>query len=108
MQNEEKEYSLVMPPIAEQELEECFYYISYRLNAPKAAKDLSNKFRQGFNRICKFPESCKECVDDLFCYKNYRKLIIDNYIALYRINEKDKEIIIIHIFYAPSNYIEKI
>ncbi len=36
----------------------------------------------------------------------YYKLIIDNYIALYRIYETTKEVVIFRIVYAKSNYLK--
>ena len=36
----------------------------------------------------------------------YYKLIIDNYIALYRIYEITKEVVIFRIVYAKSNYLK--
>ena len=40
-------------------------------------------------------------------YKDIRKLVIDNYVALYGVNEDKKEVNILRILYAGSDWLEK-
>ena len=39
---------------------------------------------------------------------NYRKIVINNYIVLYTINENKKTVHIAHVYYASSNYLNKL
>ena len=37
-------------------------------------------------------------------FGNYRKIVINNYIALYTVDENKKEVVITRIFYGSMNY----
>jgi addiction module RelE/StbE family toxin len=83
---------------AQSDLSEIYDYIKDILNSPKAAEDLNKNFECAFQRLNLFPES------GLIYKNNYRKLFVENYIAFYKIDEKEKNIIIYRILYAHSNY----
>ena len=42
--------------------------------------------------------------DRMLCQKGYRKIVINNYIALYTVDENKKEVVITRIFYGSMNY----
>jgi addiction module RelE/StbE family toxin len=94
-------FKFKLSPKAKQDILDICKYIKTKLKNIKAAKDLNDKFKKAFNRAAQFPYSGKE-------YKNnYRKIIIDNYIAFYEIDEENKIIRFYRVLYGHMNY-EKI
>lgn len=48
--------------------------------------------------------SCNLVKDEILKNKGYRRLIIDNYVVFYIVDETDKVVVIMRILYAPRNY----
>ncbi len=89
-------------PLAQLDMEQIFDYIAVKLCNPTAAIRLINAFEKSFETICLFPESCPYINNEYIKDRTLRKLIIDNYIAFYRI--KNDEIQIIRVLYGMCNY----
>lgn len=97
-------YSLKFTPKAEQDLNEIYQYISTKLCADIAAQNLLNKIEKEIMQLKEFPYLSIQVLDETLKIKGYRKLIIDNYIAFYLVNEIDKQVVIMRILYGASNY----
>ncbi|MDR2090041.1 MAG: type II toxin-antitoxin system RelE/ParE family toxin [Clostridiales bacterium] len=87
---------------AKQDLDDIPKYIKYTLFNTKAADDLIDNFEKAFQRICIFPQSGSAYKKR----KGYRKLLVNNFLALYKTDDKMKEITVYRILYAYMN-IEK-
>lgn len=85
-------YELKFTPKAEEDL------------AEKAATDLMDKFEASILRLKDYPYSCSFVVDEPLKSRGYRKLIVDNYIAFYLVDETEHQIIIMRILFGASNY----
>ena len=55
-------------------------------------------------RLSEFPLSCSFVEDKILENKGYRKLIVDNYIAFYIVNEQKKEVVIMRVLYGRQKY----
>ena len=51
-----------------------------------------------------FPYSGSFVLDDLLKSKGYHKLIIENYLVFYLVNEIEKQVVIMRILYGAQNY----
>ena len=97
-------YEIIFTDTAKEELEKIYEYISKHLYETSAAKRLMKKIEQNFLRLEKNPYSCMEvCVKPHD--KTYRRLVIGNYIGLYDIDEKSKQVIIYRIFNGRMDYL---
>ncbi len=97
-------YKLKFTPKAEEDLDEIYNYITTKLFAETAAESLMDKIENAFMRLEKYPFSCSFVFDKPLKSRGYRKLIIDNYIAFYLVNESEKQVIIMRILYGVSDY----
>jgi len=97
-------YNIKFTPKANDDLEEIFYYIATKLFADEAAVKLLDNIETSINRLAKFPLSCEYVSDKHLNSRGYRKLLVDNYIVFYLINEEEKQIVIMRILYGASNY----
>ena len=101
-------YELILTDRAKQELEDIYEYISKSLMAEKAAENLINKIERNILRLETMPESCSIIEEFKERKKQYRKLIINNYVAIYRIDEENRKVYIIRIVYGGRNYLNEI
>lgn len=96
------DYTLKIFPLAQADMEGIFGYISETLHNPTAAIKQIDDFEKAFDNVCTFPESCPFISNEYVSDKTLRKLIVNNYIAFFRI--KEKEIQIVRVLYAMRNY----
>ena len=99
---ENKKYQLKIFPLAKLDMEQIFDYIAVDLCNPTAAIGQINDFEKAFERVCLFPESCPFISNEYVKDKSLRKLIVNNYIAFYRI--RDNEIQVVRVLYGMRNY----
>ncbi|KJS86258.1 MAG: translation repressor RelE [Peptococcaceae bacterium BICA1-8] len=97
-------FSLKFTPKAEEDLDEIYSYISTKLLAEDAANNLMDKIENSIMGLKEFPFSCSHVLDEPLKNRGYRKLIIENYIAFYLINEAEKQVVIMRVLYGASNY----
>lgn len=97
-------YSLKFTPKAQDDLDEIYIYISSKLFTEIAAEKLLDNIENSIMRLAQFPFSCGFVVDEPLKRRGYRKLIVDNYIVFYLVNEEEKQVIIMRILYGASNY----
>lgn len=99
---ENNKYQLKIYPLARLDMEQIFNYIAVELCNPTAAIGQINDFEKAFDNICSFPESCPFINNEYVKDKSLRKLVVNNYIAFYRI--RDKEIEVVRVLYGMRNY----
>ena len=103
-----KKYEVILTENAKIELREIYDYISKSLMAEMAAKSLYNKIKESILRLEDFPESCSIIEHYKDKKYQYRKLIINNYIVVYRIDKENKKVYIVRIIFGKRNYINEI
>jgi len=99
-----EKYKLQVMPRAVVDLENIYEYISNELSAPAAAHILMQKVEAAFMRLRDFPESCPMCQDEILQQKGYRKLVVNNYIALYKVDNYTKAITVMRVVHGRQDY----
>lgn len=99
-----KKFSLKFAPKAYEDIEEVYKYISEKLFAEVAANNLLEKIEESVMRLEEFPFSCNYVSDEVLKSKGYRKLIVDNYIVFYIVDEKNKKVVIVRILFGAQKY----
>ena len=97
-------YALKFTPIANDDVDQIYQYIVERLYAPKAAHDLMEDIENSILRLKDFPYSGSPVADDILRGRGYRKLLIKNYIVFYLIDEAEKQVVIMRVFYGARQY----
>lgn len=100
-------YSLEYLPIARQDLADIVRYISHELFNPVAAERLACEMVEAAEKLVDFPYShpCYHPIKPL--EQEYRRLLVQNYIMFYSVDEAQKLITIVRVIYARRDY-EKI
>jgi addiction module RelE/StbE family toxin len=97
-------YTLKITTAAKEDLEKIYDYITNELYNEAAAENLLDKIEESFMRLKDFPFSCSFVADEFLKNKGYRKLIIDNYIGFYIVDEAKNEVIIMPVLYGKQKY----
>ncbi|RCW76937.1 type II toxin-antitoxin system RelE/ParE family toxin [Saliterribacillus persicus] len=96
-------YTIKITPIAYKDLEEIYRYIFSDLKNEGAADNLLEKIEKSIMNLKEFPFSCSFVKDEILKNKGYRKLIIENYIAFY-IVEEEKHVVVMRVLYGGQKY----
>jgi len=99
-----KKYNIEYSKDSKQDLVEIKQYIKYNLQEPEIAQKLISKIRNEIGKLKHNPEIYAIIDDELINELEIRKLVIDNYIAFYRI--KNDNIEIVRIMYGRRNWID--
>ena len=97
-------YKVNITDVAKVELYEIYFYISYYLQESRIAHKILNKIEEKCLELTRNPYRCMK-VRVKPHNEIYYKLIIDNYIALYRIYETNKVVVIFRILYYKCIYL---
>ena len=97
-------YSIKFTSIAEVDLNGTYEYIYEELFDEAAANNLMEKIETDIMRLREYPFYCSYVSDKSLKARGYRRLIIDNYIVFYLVNEDEQQVIIMRILYGARNY----
>lgn len=97
-------YKLEFLPIARSDMVDIVRYISKELKNPIAADNMANEFVKAADALIDFPYSNPVYRPIRPLKKEYRKLLIKNYIVFYYVDEAEKIITIARVIYAKRDY----
>jgi len=97
-------YSLKMMPQAERDLDGIYAYIAHELTNVQAAERLMEKIEESLIALEAMPNGCPFSEIPELRNDGYRKCVIENYIALYKVDEKRKLVVVAKIFYGMRDY----
>ena len=98
------EYKYKITPAAEMDLDAIDAYISSTLFSPVAAQTLMDEFERHFRSLCDNPLRCEASRNPVLGQKGYRRLVVNQYVALYLVDEATKRVIIARVFYGAMDY----
>ena len=101
-------YRLRVSEHANQDLDNIISYIVVQLVNPSAASRLLDEIEKCYAFLKSNPEMYEICTDSRLAKENYRKVVISNYILIYKIVESEKTIIVLRFFYSARDYIKLI
>jgi toxin ParE1/3/4 len=97
-------YSLKFTPLAYEDLDQIYSYILCNLSAEIAANKLMDKIENAINQLKAFPKIGSYIHEDILRIKGYRKLVVNNFLVLYLVNEELKQVEIMRIVYGAKDY----
>ena len=86
------------------ELTSIYEYIKVKLKEEQIAKRLLTKTQKELIELQYFPKRSRLITKDK--NKKLYRLIIKKHIIIYKVNDKSKEIYILHIFNSRQNYLK--
>lgn len=100
-------YKIEYLPSARQDMIDIAYYISHELCNLSVAEKLSVDFIEAVDRLQLFPYANAVYIPIRPLKHEYRKLLVQNYIVFYRVDEEIKRVTVARVIYARRDY-EKI
>ena len=96
-------YKVKINPKAIRELDSIYEYIANEKLAPENAKGQIDRIKKAILNLDTFPHSHQERNEGRYAGKGYWQLLIDNYIAIFRIDEANKIVYVITVQYQGRN-----
>lgn len=97
-------YLVKLLPKAYRDLEQIYNYISENLMEKNTALNMVKTIENTILSLDEFPHRGSERKIGKYSKKGYRQLIIKNFSIIYRIDEKNKYVIIVTVKYAHNNF----
>lgn len=97
-------YKLIVSKLADSDLDAILAYIVTRLCNPKAAADFVEEVEKRYVLLVEQPKMFPLSQNLRLRGKGYRKVVIDNFVMLYRVVEQKEEIFIARFFYGKRDY----
>ena len=89
---------------AEQDLDNILNYMKNKLLEPVVATKYLRLIKEKIKSLEYYPERFGIIENELVENKRYRKLIIKNYIAIYRVDVEKKIVHIVRVVYGGMNF----
>ena len=89
---------------AENDLRDIVRYISAQLSAPITALKMMDTIEEAITGLAVMPKKCPPVTDERLAMMGYRKLLVNNYIVFFSIDEKSKVVDVERILYARRDW----
>jgi plasmid stabilization system protein ParE len=96
-------YKIKLNKRAFKDIDSIFEYIASEKLSPENAKGQTDRIWNALKTLDTFPQLHQERNVGRYAGKDYRQLIIDNYIAIFRIDENTKTVYIVTVQYQGRN-----
>lgn len=101
-----EKYKVIITPTAYKEINKIYNYITEDLYAQNVAKKLMKEVEEEVQRLKYAPKMHAEIEKFDELKRNYRKIVIKNYIILYTIDEENNVVFVSHMYYGGRNYLD--
>lgn len=96
-------YHIKLYPRAYRDMEEIYRYIAIEKQVPENAKAQTDRIWRAIKKPEIFPGSHQDRLEGKYAGKGYKQLLVDNYMAIYKINETEKTVYVITVQYQGRN-----
>lgn len=97
-------YSVKLMSRALRDLDGIYEYIAKTLLEPETAMKLIDRIEKAIYSLETMPKRCPERKVGAYANRGYRQLFVENYTAVFRVDEAKKNVIVITVRYAPSQF----
>lgn len=95
---------MLITPNAIRELDNIYDYIANEKLDYINAKKQVDRIKKAILNLDTFPQSHQERNEGRYAKKGYRQLLIDNYLAVFKIDETQKIVIVLTIQYQGRDF----
>ena len=97
-------YSVKLMSRALRDLDKIYDYISHTRVEPGTALKLVERIENAIFSLETMPYRCPERRRGAYAYRGYRQLLVENYTVIYRIQESEKQVIVVTVRYSSSEF----
>ncbi len=92
-------YTVKLMKRAYRDIEDIYAYIAHEKLSPENAEGQTSRIKNAVLGLDQFPQSHQDRLVGRYAGKGYKQLVIDNYIAIFRIDEKKKIVYVVTVQY---------
>lgn len=92
-------YKVKLNSRAFRDIDDIFAYIAFEKLSPEHAKGQTDRIWDALKKLDTFPQSHQERTEGRYAGKGYRQLLIDHYVAIFRIDEPNKTVNVVTVQY---------
>ncbi len=89
----------------DEEIQQVYNYISYKLIERESANRLISIIYERISNLQMFPRLYMKIGKLDRLHNEYHRMVVNNYIILYTVDDLNKKIFISHIYYKRKNYL---
>jgi toxin ParE1/3/4 len=97
-------YEVKLNEQAFRDIESIFVHIAINKMSPENAKAQTDRIYKKLKELEIFPYSHPKRTRGIYAEMDYRQLVIDNYIAIYKIDESSKIVHVVTVLYQGRNF----
>ena len=105
MDSKNEKYEIEFTEECRKEIDEIYEYISEKLVAENSAKKLMRKMRDAVMDLSETPNLYMKIEKKDRNKREFRRMVIDNFVVLYTVDENSKKVYIAHMHYGRRNYL---
>lgn len=94
-----EKYEVMLYPQAYRDIDEIYAYIALEKLAPENAQGQTNRIWEAIDSLERFPQSHQDRLEGKYAGKGYKQLLIDNYLAVFKIDEAAKIVYVVTVQY---------
>ena len=98
-----EKYKVMLYPRALRDIDGIYAYIALEKLAPENAKSQTDRIWAAIETLGSFPSAHQDRQVGRYAGKGYKQLLIDNYAAIFRIDEQHKTVYVITVQYQGRN-----
>jgi toxin ParE1/3/4 len=97
-------YAVKLLPKAYRDIDRIYGYISEMFKAPETASSIIDTLENAIIGLEFYPYRGSERKVGMYANRGYRQLFVGNFTILYRIDEKQQNVLVITVKYSPSQF----
>ena len=97
-------YTVKLYPRAHRDLDGIYAYIAEQLSEPLVAERMLDTIEEAIFSLEIFPERGSVRRIGAYANQGYRQIFVKNYVIVYRVLRESKEVHIVTVRYAPSQF----
>ena len=97
-------YSVEVTDTAQLDIKGIVSYINLELKNPISAKRLLSKFRDNILSLEDMPKRQNLVKDEVLSSRGIRKLLVDNYMIFYAVDDSNNKVTVIRTLYARRDW----
>ena len=96
-------YEVMLYPKAFRDIEDIYTYIALEKLSPENAKGQTDRIWNALRTLEQMPEAHQDRLVGRYAGRGYKQLIVDNYIAIYKIDKFARKVLVVTVQYKGRN-----
>lgn len=96
-------YEIMLYPKAFRDIDDIYAYIALEKLSPENAKGQTDRIWDAIRTLEYMPESHQDRLVGRYAGKGYKQLVVDNYLAIFKIDKTSKKVLVLTVQYQGRN-----